>query len=231
MILTNHQEEKHQSKTELYQNELTQIDATAVSKRENSSINLIEELPQNDRQIIIINKIQESKNSLSANKKLTEIEIYLRTLKPFKKRKSELKAFESLKKEFSENEINKCFLHVMSEGVSSQKEKPHSPMAYLGAAITEILETLTKKEKNQTTEAARKEREAAQAKEDEKEHQLILVRNRLFSEAFPSVEVQSQIINKFASTVPMLNPEGPIVRNLAIEAWWHKNQNLNKKTI
>lgn len=207
------------------QNEHAQIDTAPYSKRAGTLLNLIQHPAQNEHEIRSTNKTQETKrNSLSASDTKSTIEDYLDSLKSAEKRKREERALKGLRKDFPEEEIERALAYLKKSGIPSSGEACHSPMAYLALAIDEILSHLRKVQEKEIDATAKKNRiqesETAKDREEEQELEEARLREACFLKAFPTPEECNPEILKMASRFPMLDSNGPIVRNLAISAWW-----------
>lgn len=88
-------------------------------------------------------------------------------------------------------------------------------------------------QRKQAVQEEREQAEISKREQEQIESQEVFARNTAFAAAFPTPEVQSEIISKYAPNVAFLDPKGAIVRNLAIGAWWRtfQQQELEPKLV
>lgn len=171
-------------------------------------------------------KLYSNKNSHSP---LSEnLRKYFNEVKPRRKRETELQAFQDLKADFPEGDISLAFEYLLKHGMPGSNENCHSPMSYLAKAIGQILETA---KSSQEKHRSKIDREAAEIRvketqegEEAREIQNAQLREHEFQKAFPSEREQVDAILQFGRKFPMLSQSGPLLRNLAISAWWDEIQ-------
>lgn len=171
---------------------------------------------------------KKEKLSLSTQIQTEYFTKYFDEVKPRRKRETELQAFRELKSDFSEADISLALEHVLKHGMPGSGEACHSPMAYLAKAIGQVLgiaksgqEKQRQKQDREATEIRAKE---AQKAEEEREMQNSLLREQEFQKSFPGELEQAEVIANFGRKFPMLAQRGPLLRNLAISAWWDEMQ-------
>ncbi len=158
---------------------------------------------------------------------------YFSEMKPKRKRETEFQAFKDLRSDFQEAEISMALEYLLKHGMPGSGEPCHSPMAYLAKAIGQILDAAKgsqeKQQKRLEREAAALQEKATREAEEEREKQDTEIREQAFTRTYPSEEEQAEAISQFGRRFPMLSQNGPLLRNLAISAWWDE-QNPRKLT-
>jgi hypothetical protein len=145
---------------------------------------------------------KENKEKISLSKLPDGLQNYLSELKPEAKRESEAASLERLKREFSVEQIELVFSHLL-ERERAGEPKRHSPMAFLEKAIADVLpEAIAARSKfelrrrneaeAQLAAQAQIEREIAEAKEFERIEQA-------FHEAFPTEQERKSAVEQFAA--------------------------------
>jgi hypothetical protein len=164
---------------------------------------------------------EKSKNSLSLENEV--LEKYFSELKPQAKRESEWKSFQTLREDYSENDISECLEFVLKRGVGEQGSRCHSPMAFLAKAIGGIF---TEIEAQRKRLAERAERERAQLDADririEKEAREAAdaeIRELAFNKAFPGEDRQREALSELLRNLPF-RPHTQVGRLIAINRWW-----------
>lgn len=175
-------------------------------------------LIKNNPETISIRK----ENSLSFGGKV--LKNYFSGLKPERKRDAERRAFRELQKEFTDAQIEQCLSFLLEHGLPDSKAVCHSPMAYLSVAMNQVLQHVSELEKRRDLAElhARQREESArlQQVEFEKEEREKTERESAFQSAFPSEEEQLKVLERYTSMFPLLGRNGPLLRSLAIGAWW-----------
>ena len=158
---------------------------------------------------------------------------YFDGLKPQKKRESELRAFEGLRKDFDEGEIADCLDHLQSNGLSGGVAC-HSPMNFLARAMGDVLAVV---KSNQ--EAQRKTVENIAMLEFQKQHGAALAMQegfewrekvRAFVGAFPDPLVQEEVVVGLCRQNRYYATKGQAARTFAIGAWARSNRKTAEKT-
>jgi hypothetical protein len=168
---------------------------------------------------------EKSKNSLSEGPP-EGLREYFEMLKPFSKKESERKAFQELRLEYTDEQITVCVAHLVQHGVPGSGEACHSPMGFLSKAIGQVLNVVQSTAKREISVVARHRAEQAAAEslrvaEEAIDHEL-QAREEAFAKAFPDDEARAKAIQRFGMAMPMLAPGGPLMRRLAINAWWEQ---------
>ena len=153
---------------------------------------------------------------------------YFSELKPRRKREVEFEAFEELRTDYSEEQIEDCLRLLRARGLPHSGAVCHSPMAYLAKAIAQVLpEAKAKKERQELD----KKRARNQVEEERRhlEQQLqdeshLVERAAAFQMAFPTIREQTDLIAKYSMQFPLLSPGGPVLRNLAVAMWWEETR-------
>jgi len=185
---------------------------------------------------------EKSKNSLSAvsqNKvpaiKSREREIpahlqnYLSSLKPERKRLSELSFYRELCSDFSPEDLSQALNWLQENGLPGSAEPCHSPMAFLASGgIRQVVQSMrgaqqkenTSQAKAQKNEALEQQKldEEARAEEETKK------REERFLRAFPDPKAQERLIAAAAADYPVLSQNSTILRSLAISCWWENQR-------
>ena len=167
---------------------------------------------------------EKSNNSLSpTNQVLRE---YFESLRPAAKRESERGSFRTLCMDYSEQQIADCLVHLQKHGVGglgSKFEPSHSPMAYLGHAMHQVIPTL---QSDRRSEQEYRERELARATlaqrriEQEASESLEWARKeRAFNRAFSSEEKQREVIVEGCRFSPFRSTT-EAGRSYSIGKWW-----------
>lgn len=146
----------------------------------------------------------------------TQLHEYFENLKPQRKRVSEIRAYESLRKEYSDEKIQKSFLALRRTDPGWNKY--HSPMAYLAVSIEQVLaDSITAK--SGESERLKKFSECELEKcEDEEWRQ----REASFLNTFQTPELQKDAIQKYTAGMTF---GGEIMRRgVAISRWWDSIQ-------
>jgi len=153
---------------------------------------------------------------------------YFASVKPRSKREAELRAFEGVRSDYDGSVIGDCLVHVLERGVLLTGSPCHSPMAYLSKAIAQVAaEVAAIKEASQKARDCARRLAEDQVKlrgQADREEAEIAERNRDFQTAFPTPDAQAKEIGRHSTQFPMLDPNGPIIRNLAIGAWWDEKR-------
>lgn len=166
------------------------------------------------------NSKKDKENSLSKSK----VENYLESL-PVVKSKKEREAFLSLKKNYSEGDIEACFLHLQAHGELKTGEPCHSPLSYLSLAMNDVLKKIQDNDKkSRVGDQSQRFREENQQKEMErqKEEEVFKLREAAFVGTFPNQESQMEQIEKMIEKLPM-KVSGELARRIAITTWWENN--------
>lgn len=154
------------------------------------------------------------------------LKIYFENLKPEKKRIQEERVFEELLGEFSAEQIESAFMYIQKHGIGEHKEKPHSPMAYLGLAIGSVL---------------KKNRLFKKINHNDKESKLVLIKEETnndeerykvakiaFQKKMTNEQAQNNFFESFSKQFPYLSPKGEVLKRMAIIDWYI-NQHLDHK--
>ena len=169
-----------------------------------------------------------SLSSLSEN-----LRKYFADLKPRRKREAEFEAFEELRTEFSEEQIEECFAILQARGLPGTGAVCHSPMAYLSKAIAQVLPEVQMRKKRAMSEDKRV-RELAVAEKRRTILQTIEAteveqRERAFQRAFPTDQAKTEVFERFKGRFPMLTNSGAVFRNLVINEWWESQGKIENK--
>ncbi len=172
------------------------------------------------------------KNNNSLSETSGHLRKYFETLKPEKKRESEMQAFFKLKAEYTESDISDCLELILSRGVTGpdgKTEPCHSPMAFLSKAIGSVLrEVRSQREKTRNREVAAvqraqilREQEEAEGRESAEWAEM----ERTFCEAYPDVEKQDVVVAKLCVGLPW-KPNSRAGRVFAIRRWADEERKL-----
>lgn len=212
--------------------------STLFQKNENLSedIGRVENLPQGSNSILrvgqksaktVVGKLPHFKQVSSNDnfKPLTisvgsmAIQSYFESCQPMRKKISEFKFYSELSEEFSELEISLGLEWVVKNGVIGTGEKCHSPMAYLSKALKEVLSRL-EKFKPIKKEIAQANFPIANEDPDLSEDEnTFKEKENQFKLHYPNEEDQKKLIHAFSKTMPFFNPDGEVLRKLAISYW------------
>lgn len=150
---------------------------------------------------------------------------YFAGLAPRRKREGELRAFGELREDYSEEQICVALEHLQKHG--AEGSPCHSPMAYLGKAIGDVL---SKVRLESEKKRERTERECAQAEavRREQEHALLedeqyATRKKAFESAYPIEQDRAEIVAELCRSLPF-RPQGEAARRIAVGLWWEKAQ-------
>jgi len=175
---------------------------------------------------------EKSKNSLSVgSEKISE---YLDSVLAPKKRESEKRAYLDLKSNFTDEQIELSLSHLQMRGTPGTQEPCHSPMAFLGRAMTEVLRSAEQElAKRQTEEDRRFNHEAqnrAQQEIEDQEKREWQKKERAFVQAFPSQDAQKSVVSEFCFGMPF--PANSLAgRSFAIGKWWDALSEHERKQI
>jgi hypothetical protein len=165
----------------------------------------------------------ENKNSLSElPEKLRE---YFDKLKPAKKRESEWKAFQELKKDYSAVDIVDCLALLQERGIGAgdAAQPCHSPMAFLSKAMSETLQVVSAERDKAKNRAEREKREAEikrqQVEADAREVEEWAAKEIAFKKAFPSEEGQHEALSDLLRNLPF-KATTQAGRIFGIGRWW-----------
>jgi hypothetical protein len=175
-----------------------------------------------------INSLKDKKKNYSLTLEAEALWPYLAQLKPQKKRESETAHFVSLRQEYSESDLVRALGYLERFGLPETGKPCHSPMAYLAQAMEQVLsaerivrEQESIREQREREERATAERHRAQL---EVEERAVLGREKAFSQAFPTPELELAYLNQIADRYPMFNLRGAALKNLAVTAWWSEQK-------
>jgi DNA-binding transcriptional ArsR family regulator len=202
------------------QNKVPHSDHAAPLIRESISLTLREQVPQNEGQPRTFNNSQETKNSLSAigSEKLRE---YFADLAPRTKREREIRAFQELRADYSEDRISQALERLLSGRAIGLKEPCHSPMAFLRHAIEQVLREVDSEESRQQESLKRQASEATQAAVRDaqvwREQEVIAAKIATFEAAFPEGGERQEKIRELTPGLSFL-PELSL-RAMAAERW------------
>lgn len=183
-----------------------------------------------------------SKNTLSLNPSVISkniegqgsdlIQSYFQNLKPERKRETEWKNFLSLRGDYSTEQISNALKQVINHGLLKSGVHCHSPMAYLAVTIREVLLETNKVQQtrnNIAEQAKQKDLQAIRAEEQAgQEERRFEEKTSAFQREFPNTERREEYFSQFAKRYPVLNANGPILKNLAISAWAAESQFSNE---
>ena len=144
------------------------------------------------------------------------------TLAP-RKKQAELLAYRELRTSFSQEQIQIALEYLLERGLPRTGEVCHSPMAFLGKAMSEVLALAELEAEKRNDARARADRaqaaEKARVSAEAEEERLALEREQAFMRAFPTEEAQSQAIAHYGAPYAMLGRGSMLMRKLAIAAW------------
>ena len=147
---------------------------------------------------------------------------YFENLKPERKRVQEARAFEELLREFSTEQIESAFLFIQKHGIGEHKEKPHSPMAYLGVAMGSVLSKLPKitpitHSRAQSRIAEEQDKALLERKDEEARYSTAVDE---FQKSFKTTSEKELFFQSFSKNHPYLNPAGEVIKRIAILEWY-----------
>jgi hypothetical protein len=167
---------------------------------------------------------EKTKNSLSAE--MPAICEYLASVKPFGKRESERKAFQELRQDYSEKQVAACLEYLLEKGIPVSGATCHSPMGFLSKGMAqvwgEVQAMLDRRAKVEAGVRAKAAAEVRRCAEEEAAEQEVRKRELEFVRCFPSEDARVELVARFADQFPMLGRNGPLLKNLAISAWWNE---------
>lgn len=138
---------------------------------------------------------KEERNSLSP-----EIERYFASCGPANKREREWNDFQKLIQDFSEDEIAACLAWIKTHGIPNTGEVCHSPMAFLGHGIQQVLklvqEASQKKEKHTQAEAEKNRKKAAERALELEEAQRFEQARQVFDSSFRDLAARTQFLSQ-----------------------------------
>ncbi|MGK5085749.1 helix-turn-helix domain-containing protein [Bdellovibrionota bacterium FG-1] len=222
----NKEPQNEDAQNKVPQFEVPQNDVGAPSKRGSTSLNLRQQVPQNEGEKRNIIK-QENKNSLS--QEISEnLKTYFESLKPVRKRESEWASFLELRQDYHDPEIELAFDFLSTSGLPHSGEPCHSPMGYLAKAMPEVLKSVKfqaeqkqqKEQLEQTRAEIRQQGELQKLQEDLQ----ALEREQAFEAAFRGEAERESWIEAVAARYPALRGCGNAIRGLAVSAWWEERR-------
>ena len=160
------------------------------------------------------------------------LDYYFVNLKPKTKRVREWRHFQSLKDDYSLQDIADCVRSLIENGTPGKGEPCHSPMAFLSCSMDIVLarvmaerEKITRKEEREHAEEDRKAKEAQKEAEEEAAFGRAV---KAFKEAFPTKALQDAELDRFHSSFPFYSRNSFGLRSAAISAWYAaQNKNSN----
>jgi hypothetical protein len=200
------------------------VDLDATSIRGSSRLNSSKKFPQIEAETRNPIPFKKSKNSFSCES--SEIRDYFVGVKPISKWESEKRAYQKLRHDYEEDQIAVCLTYLCQHGIPVSGAPCHSPMGFLAKAMGQVWSEVQIEQDKQAraTAAARHEQAIAarRAADDAAAEQDAFRRERAFAEAFPSLEAQEETVTCYANRFPMFGRNGPLLRRLAIAAWWQE---------
>jgi hypothetical protein len=167
---------------------------------------------------------EKTKNSLSAE--VPALRDYFAEVKPFAKKESEWRAFQGLRRDFSEEQVAACVEHLQEKGVPGSGAPCHSPIGFLSKAMGQVLVQVQAEAAHRAEAEARVRAEAEsiakRQQQDEAAERDARQKEEAFYRAFPSQEAQTLAFSQFGARYPMLSQTGPMLKGLAINAWWEE---------
>lgn len=150
--------------------------------------------------------INKYKNNNSLSEIPKTLQDYFQNLKPLKKRESEWKALEELKRDYQVHDIVDCLALLKRRGVRAghwgEFQACHSPMAYLAKAMNEVLLEVVRSRNMKSLEETRPDREVQQKNKElelkKLEAQQWLGKVQAFERAYPSREAQQEKISYYS---------------------------------
>jgi phage replication O-like protein O len=163
------------------------------------------------------------KNSLSQEPAV--IREYFARAMPCRKRESELKAFEELKRDYSAQDVAEALacLQRGRSGANGTALVYHSPMAYLAKAMGEVMAEVQKQRQERAAAATRTAREVEarrqQLADEAREAALVAEQERAFAMAYPDEAQQREVLTQLLKGTPF-KPESRMGRIMALGKWW-----------
>lgn len=162
------------------------------------------------------------------------INAYFQSLFSKPKRISEIKHFDSFKYFYKRQDLDYVLTYLLTKGVPGTGQPVHSPMAFLSKSITNVMplilaerDRIQKRLQREKEEAEQKQREVQEEEENEKRFVAAI---GMFHKAFPTLELQQEVIQDFANRYPLLPKDGFTLRNSAIQEWASKQRHSSTTT-
>jgi hypothetical protein len=147
---------------------------------------------------------EKSKNSLSTDSEM--IRSYFDSVLAYRKRESEKQAYQGFKINFSDSQIELCLNHLQTFGTPGGQELCHSPMAFLGRAMSEVLRFAEGERIKAEAKTERNHREATEKQileqQDVAEREEWKIKEKAFIDIFLTEEDREQIISEFCVGTP-----------------------------
>ncbi len=205
------------SKSDSVQNEQGPERTQGVSKMDTVTVSILDPFLERTPK-------ETTKNSFSL--KTVSLQKYFSELRPAGKRDREWQDFQGLLKDYSEAQVAQCFETLRDHGVGgpgTRHEPCHSPMAYLGVAMAEVLARIEGHQQRETQRKAREDALArdqqAQAEREAREALEWARKEQAFNRTFQGPERQTEVIAEICRELGM-PASGVVARNISIEKWW-----------
>jgi hypothetical protein len=206
--------------------ELSQSGGTVASDRGNSSLNLSDQLPQNEGQLRTLQESYENSHTPGAHglgtlgdvDQVSEVVKYLREIKAPRQRESEQRAYAELLSAYSAQDVNDAYRLLVSKPQQFSAESIHSPLGFLTRAMDGVMSVVRDRSRAAEIREARSEREIAEAREIELGEERYREAERRFCEAFPSIEMQEAEIGRLLAGTAF-EFTGEMRRRVGIDRW------------
>jgi hypothetical protein len=166
---------------------------------------------------------EKSKNSLSSDSEI--IRSYFDSVLAYRKRESEKQAYQGLKTSFSDAQIELCLNHLQTHGTPGTHEPCHSPMAFLGRAMSEVLRVAEGDRAKAEARAERNLRDATEKQileqQDAAERDEWKIKEKAFFGTFLTEEEREKTISELCLGTPFRSSQQS-GRSYAIGTWWNE---------
>ncbi|MBF0442522.1 MAG: hypothetical protein HQK54_11505 [Oligoflexales bacterium] len=152
---------------------------------------------------------------------------YFASAMPFRKRESELQAYEELKSNYSDQDIADC-LEFIRRAPLPGGESCHSPMAYLAKAMNEVFAKVNDRRNQEKRRAELASYHAEEARRQSEEytrekariHHETELQNHAFSQ-FVGSRNETQVITEICRQHRLPVLDGQIGKAIAVAHWWN----------
>ena len=196
---------------------------------------------QNDRRSEIDSISKKEIENKNRNKTLSpelpsSLQNYFSDELPIQKREREWKAFESLKGQFTVEQIERAVVFVRKHGALEDKLPVHSPMAYLALCIGEVLKRAQDEDEILKRRQAMDQRQAleSQVRQNEEARNADEFRRKeqAFCRVFPDAQRQEAFVQEICGREQFgWKPQGQIARSIAIQTWWDELSQSDRQAM
>jgi hypothetical protein len=168
-------------------------------------------------------------NSLSSGAS-KGLELYLAQVRPARKRESEERALSELLNDYVPEEIERALHDLLARGIPGSGERSHSPLVFLSHGMQEVWQRVVETKRHMHRNESQERERNARVMLEQQEHAESEKRNTAFQESLPSELERRVWVERARQKLPQLDPEGPVIRGLAVQLWWeHREKNLKSE--